>query len=90
MGWFLMDLPDVDDLKIFVLAWGWVGSLVPGVLGGFDPIQFSSPLGVGLVRNCVKCWNQPIEFSSPSGDGCFYNSRIDIPLDMEIFVPGQG
>ena len=30
---------------------------------------FSSPLGDGLVHNCIKCWNQPIEFSSPSGDG---------------------
>jgi len=26
IGWFLMDLPDVDDLKIFVPEWGWVGS----------------------------------------------------------------
>ena len=50
---------------------------------------FSSPSGVGLVHNCIKCWNQPIEFSSPSGDGLVQEHGTSYSYG-EYFRPRSG
>ena len=62
-----MDLPDVDDLKIFVPEWGWVGSFELLVTDFLK--KFSSPLGDGLVQNNLKSKTIIGKFSSPSGVG---------------------
>ena len=76
------------EQEIFVPAWGWVGSSVGISL--LRTVKFSSPLGDGLVHNCIKCWNQPIEFSSPSGDGLVLLRIEKKSTVLLFFVPEWG
>ncbi len=53
-------------MKIFVPAWGWVGS--QWVHGARTTKKFSSPLGVGLVPFEIDVMQTWFLFSSPLGD----------------------
>ncbi len=71
------------NLKIFVPAWGWVGSI-------FSPCKnqlvyvFSSPSGDGLVLAKADEINAQQPFSSPLGDGLVLQILTEILKNQVI------
>ena len=77
------------NLKIFVPAWGWVGSI-------FSPCKnqlvyvFSSPSGDGLVPYRIQLFQHIMLFSSPLGDGLVPVEGNKVGHNGGIFVPEWG
>ncbi len=88
MGWFRILKVKKIRLKIFVPAWGWVGSRDSLKLLPFS--LFSSPLGDGLVLRTLRPFGKFHGFSSPLGDGLVLCWKLESCWDKGVFVPAWG